>query len=70
MKGIILHGVSGTMLRPFTYTDVKQLLPVAGKPISEYFLEKLTEVGITDINILNGYIGSDEVKNHYGNGER
>ena len=39
MKGIILHGGSGTRLRPFIYTDVKQLLPIAGKPISEYALE-------------------------------
>ena len=70
MKGIILHGGFGTRLRPFTYTDVKQLLPVAGKPISEYALENLIEVGIKDVNIVIGSIGGDEVKSYYRNGER
>ena len=70
MKGIILHGGSGTRLRPFTYTDVKQLLPIAGKPISEYALEDLIEVGIKDVNIVIGSIGGNEVKSYYGNGEK
>ena len=70
MKGIILHGGSGTRLRPFTYTDVKQLLPVAGKPISEYALENLLEVGVNDVNIVIGSVGGNEVKNYYGNGEK
>lgn len=70
MKGIILHGGSGTRLRPFTYTDVKQLLPIAGKPISEYALENLLEVGINDVNIVIGSVGGDEVKNYYRNGEK
>lgn len=38
MKGVILHGGNDTRLRPLTYTDVKQLLPIAGKPVSEYAL--------------------------------
>ena len=70
MKGIILHGGSGTRLRPFTYTDVKQLLPVAGKPISEYALENLLEVGVKYVNIVIGSVGGNEVKNYYGNGEK
>ena len=70
MKGIILHGGSGTRLRPFTYTDVKQLLPIAGKPISEYALENLIDVGIKDINIVIGSVGGDEVRKYYGNGEK
>jgi glucose-1-phosphate thymidylyltransferase len=69
MKGIILHGGSGTRLRPFTYTDVKQLLPIAGKPISEYALKNLIDVGIKDINIVIGSVGGDEVKKYYGNGK-
>jgi len=70
MKGIILHGGSGTRLRPFTYTDVKQLLPIAGKPISEYALGNLIEIGIKDVNIVIGSVGGNEVKNYYGNGEK
>lgn len=70
MKGIILHGGSGTRLRPLTYTDVKQLLPIAGKPISEYALENLIAIGIKDVNIVVGSTGSEEVRKYYGNGEK
>ncbi|MHB8361930.1 MAG: glucose-1-phosphate thymidylyltransferase [Thermoplasmataceae archaeon] len=70
MKGIILHGGNGTRLRPLTYTDVKQLLPIAGKPISEYALENLIEVGIKEINIVIGSVGGEEVKKYYGDGKR
>jgi len=70
MKGIILHGGSGTRLRPLTYTDVKQLLPIAGKPISEYALENLIEIGIRKVNIVVGTVGGSEVKEYYGNGKK
>lgn len=70
MKGIILHGGSGTRLRPLTYTDVKQLLPIAGKPISEYALENIIELGIKDLNIVIGSVGGNEVKNYYGDGSK
>ena len=68
VKGIILHGGSGTRLRPLTYTDVKQLLPVAGKPISEYAMESIIELGVKDINIVIGAVGGSEVKNCCGDG--
>ncbi len=68
MKGVILHGGSGTRLRPLTYTDVKQLLPLAGKPVSEYALMNLRELGITDINIIVGEVGEREVREYYGDG--
>ncbi len=70
MKGILLHGGSGTRLRPLTYTDVKQLLPVAGKPVSEYALINMINIGIKDFIIVIGNIGGDEVKNYYKNGEK
>ncbi|MEM0135023.1 MAG: glucose-1-phosphate thymidylyltransferase [Thermoplasmatales archaeon] len=70
MKGIILHGGSGTRLRPLTYTDVKQLLPLAGKPVSEYILNNMIEIGINEINIITGEVGDREVRDYYGDGSK
>ncbi|QRF75015.1 Bifunctional protein GlmU [Thermoplasmatales archaeon] len=70
MKGVILHGGSGTRLRPLTYTDVKQLLPIAGKPVSEYVLNNIIELGIKDINVIIGEVGGREVQEYYGDGSR
>lgn len=70
MKGIILHAGHGTRLRPLTHTGPKQLLPICNKPMSEYCVESLTNAGITEIAIVVGGIGSNKVKEHYGNGER
>jgi glucose-1-phosphate thymidylyltransferase len=69
MKGIILHGGHGTRLRPLTHTGPKQLLPIANKPMSQYCIEAIHEAGITDIAIIIGGLGSNKVKEYYGNGE-
>ncbi|MEM0136499.1 MAG: sugar phosphate nucleotidyltransferase [Thermoplasmatales archaeon] len=68
MKGIILHGGSGTRLRPLTYTDVRQLLPLAGKPVSEYILNNMIEIGINEINIITGEVGDKDIRDYYGDG--
>lgn len=70
MKGIILHGGHGTRLRPLTHTGPKQLLPIANKPMSQYCLESLKSAGITEIAIVIGGLGSEKVKEYYGNGEQ
>ena len=70
MKGIILHGGHGTRLRPLTHTGPKQLLPIANKPMSQYCVESMKNVGITDIGIIIGGIGSEKVKEYYGNGDK
>jgi len=69
MKGIILHGGHGTRLRPLTHTGPKQLLPIANKPMSQYCIESIRDAGITDIAIIIGGLGSNKVKEYYGNGE-
>ncbi len=69
MKGMILHGGHGTRLRPLTHTGPKQLLPIANKPMSQYCIESIKEAGITDIAIIIGGLGSNKVKEYYGNGE-
>jgi len=68
MKGIILHGGHGTRLRPLTHTGPKQLLPIANRPMSEYCLNSLRDAGIIDIAIIIGGIGSNKVKEYYGDG--
>lgn len=69
MKGVILHGGHGTRLRPLTHTGPKQLLPIANKPMSQFCLEAIAETGITDIAIIIGGIGSNKVRDYYGNGK-
>ena len=68
MKGIILHGGHGTRLRPLTHTGPKQLLPIANKPMSQYCLESISETGISDIAIIIGGVGSNKVREFYGDG--
>jgi len=70
MKGIILHGGHGTRLRPLTHTGPKQLLPIANKPMSEYCLESIKEAGINEIAIIIGGVGSNKVREYYGDGEK
>jgi len=70
MKGIILHGGHGTRLRPLTHTGPKQLLPIANKPMSQYCIESICDAGITDIAIIIGGLGSNKVREYYGNGEK
>jgi glucose-1-phosphate thymidylyltransferase len=70
MKGILLHAGHGTRLRPLTHTGPKQLLPIANKPMSEYCIESMKEVGIKEIAIIIGGIGAQKVKDYYGDGEK
>ncbi|WP_276414242.1 glucose-1-phosphate thymidylyltransferase [Haloarcula halobia] len=68
MKGLILSGGTGTRLRPITHTGPKQLIPVANKPVIEYAIKDLKAAGITDIGIVLGNKGRDEIKQLLGDG--
>ena len=70
MKGILLSGGTGTRLRPITHTGPKQLVPVANKPVLQYGIEDLREAGITEIGIVLGNKGRDEIQEYLGDGSR
>jgi glucose-1-phosphate thymidylyltransferase len=68
MKGVLLHGGSGTRLRPLTHTGPKQLIPVAGKPISQYCLEDLKAAGVEETAVVLGDLWPERVVEQYGDG--
>jgi glucose-1-phosphate thymidylyltransferase len=70
MKGVLLHGGYGTRLRPLTHTGPKQLIPIAGKPISQYCLEDLKAAGISEVAIILGNIQPEKVIEYYGDGSK
>jgi len=69
MKGLILSGGKGTRLRPLTFTQAKQLVPVANKPVLFYGIEALAEAGIKEIGIVVGET-KQEIKDAAGSGDR
>lgn len=57
MKAMILAAGRGQRMRPLTDKLPKPLLPVNGKPLIVYHLEKLAQCGVTDIVINHAWLG-------------
>ncbi|MDD1677489.1 MAG: glucose-1-phosphate thymidylyltransferase, partial [Methanomicrobiales archaeon] len=54
MKGLILSGGHGVRLRPLTFSQQKQLIPIANRPILFYCIQDLIDAGIREIAIIVG----------------
>jgi len=69
VKAMILAAGRGSRLRPLTDTLPKPLVKVNGKPLIEYHLEKLSDVGIKDVVINHAWLGS-QLESALGDGSR
>ena len=67
MKGLLLAGGFGTRLRPLTFSGNKHMLPLANKPMLQYGLEQLKNVGITEIGIILGPL-KEGIVEYFGDG--
>jgi glucose-1-phosphate thymidylyltransferase len=68
MKVIIPVAGKGTRMRPFTHTQPKSLLPVAGKPVIDHILEKILPLQPTEIVFVTGHLKrrfEEEVRRAY-----
>jgi mannose-1-phosphate guanylyltransferase len=66
MKAILLAAGFGTRLKPITNTTPKCLVPIKNKPLIEYWLENLTNNGITSI-LINTHFLSEKVETYINN---
>ncbi|OYR41357.1 glucose-1-phosphate thymidylyltransferase [Halorubrum sp. Eb13] len=70
MKGILLSGGTGSRLRPITHTGPKQLIPLANKPVLQYAIEDLKKAGVSEIGVVLGNKGQEEVQQFLGDGSQ
>lgn len=68
MQVIIPMAGFGKRLRPLTHTRPKPLVNVAGKPVLGHVLDSLSELDITELLCITGYLGEqieNYIKKHY-----
>ncbi len=69
MKAMIFAAGLGSRMMPLTANCPKPLLPLAGKPLIEYHLEKIADCGISDVVINVSYL-ADQIIQAIGDGSR
>lgn len=65
MKAVIIAGGFGTRLRPLSCTRPKHLIPLAGRPLLDWTLERLANSGIEEIVFAVNYM-ADAFSKRYG----
>lgn len=68
-RAMILAAGKGERMRPLTDGRPKPMLPVAGKPLIEYHLERLSAAGVREFVINLGWHGG-QIRDALGDGSR
>jgi MurNAc alpha-1-phosphate uridylyltransferase len=69
MKAMILAAGLGNRMRPLTLHTPKPLLEVGGKPLIVWHIEKLKQIGVTEIVINTAWLG-EKLANALGDGSQ
>jgi NDP-sugar pyrophosphorylase family protein len=69
LKAIILCAGYGKRLKPYSDQYQKSMLPIHGKPLLEYILNGLTNVGFNDFIIVIGY-KKEQIKDYFKKGKK
>ncbi len=70
MTGVVLAGGNGTRLRPMTEIVNKHLLPVYDRPMIEYPIETLKQMGCDSIVLVSGGENIGGFADYLGDGSR
>jgi dTDP-glucose pyrophosphorylase len=62
LLGVILAAGKGTRLQPFSERYPKPILPILGKPLLQYQVECLRELGVRRIIMVIGHLGFEIVR--------
>ena len=69
MKAFILAAGRGERMRPLTDHTPKPLLPVGGKPLIAWHLERLAAAGFTEVVINHAHLG-EKIEAALGDGSQ
>jgi len=67
MKAVVLAAGRGERLLPLTETRPKHLIPLGGRPLLEWTLGGLRDVGVDDVLIVTHYM-EEQIKERFGDG--
>ncbi|MDR1451122.1 MAG: NDP-sugar synthase, partial [Helicobacteraceae bacterium] len=67
MKAIVMAGGFGTRIAPLTNSTPKPMLPAANRPMMEYIIAQLRDIGIRDFVVLL-YFKPEVIKSYFGDG--
>lgn len=63
VKVILLAGGLGTRLKPLTDHTAKCLIPISGRPLLDYWLDRFEHAGITEV-LMNNHHLPDQVRSY------